>query len=63
MIEQQYDPPISLRWFQRQLDRLTRNTPIQLRIEWAPRLFIAKTIDKQGYKRNYPEVPFALWGV
>lgn len=57
MIEQQYEPPINMRWFQNQLNRLTRGTTIELRLEWAPRLFIAKTIDAEGYKRNYPKYP------
>lgn len=57
MIEQIYEPPSDTRWFNRALQKICRGRSIELRLEWMPRLFVAKTIDSDGNQRNYAKYP------
>lgn len=50
-------PPISTAAFQRQLDLVTRDHPVKLRIVWAPRRVEAHVIDRAGNERVYRKYP------
>lgn len=57
MIEQIYEPPFDTRRFQKQLDAISKGRNISLRIIWAPRHYVAKTIDRNGSKRRFARYP------
>lgn len=67
-MEQVYEEPCDIRWFQSELDKLTRNTGESLRIVWAPKQVLARVVnagtgESLGYRpedtrtREYAKYP------
>lgn len=60
MIEETYNPPCDVSWFQAELDRACaryaeRN--VKLRIAWAPQQVVVRYLDAQGNSREYKKYP------
>jgi len=56
-MEQVFNPPVDVSWFQRMLDEACVDRGCQLRIEWCPRLTVARVIHPDGTRRDYAKYP------
>jgi len=57
-----YEPPANVEWFQKELDRASLAYPgaVRLRIVWAPAQFECRFV-WQGQPRNYQKYPLLGW--
>lgn len=56
-MEQVFEPPVDVSWFQKELDLACRDRGCTLRIAWAPPLTVARVIRPDGITRDYAKYP------